>query len=267
VKWSVPKGSWALVTGASSGIGAALAEALAARGVPLVLAARSKEALESLAARLRADEGIEAIAHPCDLTVEGAAAGLIEATEGSGRPLGLLVNDAGFGWNGAFSEQPLPRVLDMLRLNVVAATELMRRALPAMRARRAGAVLNVASTAAFVPGPFFAEYSATKSYLLSLSMALHEELRPEGVLVTALCPGFTRTGFSAVAGMRGAEGTGFPEMSPGDVAAAGLRALDRGVSYAVTHPLDRVWIAAGRLAPRTWPPKIAARLFRRTKLS
>lgn len=261
MSWGPPRGTWALVTGASSGIGLAFAEAIAARGIPLVLTARSGDKLAALAARLAEREGVEAVAHPCDLTRPEAPAELIAATEGAGRPLGLLVNDAGFGFAGPFAEQPLDELLAMLRLNVLASTELTHRALPGMRARRGGAVLNVASTAAFVPGPGFAAYSATKTYLLSLSIALHEELRSDGVLVTALCPGFTRTAFAGAARMKSASGTPFPESTPEKVAASGLRALDRGHAFHVSHPLDRVWIASGRLVPRTWPAKIAARFF------
>lgn len=262
-----PDGTWALVTGASSGIGEALAEAVAARGMPLVLAARSAERLEALAARLREREGVEAVPFPVDLTAPGAAEALIAATEGAGRPLGLLVNDAGFGWNGPFDGQPIERTLEMLRLNVLASTELAHRALPAMRRRRGGAILNVASTAGFLPAPFFAAYAATKSYLIALSLALHEELQADGVLVTALCPGFTRTGFAASAAMKEGEKTLFPVMTPGEVAASGLRALDRRRPLVVTHPLDRAWIFASRLLPRTLTARLAASLFARTRLS
>jgi short-subunit dehydrogenase len=135
-----------------------------------------------------------------------------------------------------------------------------------MRARRGGAILNVASTAAFLPVPYFAAYAASKAFVLSFTHALHEEAKKDGVTVTCLCPGYTKTNFYAVAGMRGAEATPFPEMTADAVATIGLEALRKKKPYVVTHPLDRAWIASGRLVPRSVQVKLSAAVFSRTRL-
>ncbi len=191
---------------------------------------------------------------------------MFAATEGAGKVVSTLVNGAGFGLNGPEAELPLPRVLEMLQLNVVATAELTHRFLAAMRARRGGAILNIASTAAFLPMPYFAAYAASKAFILSFTHALHEEAKKDGVTVTCLCPGYTKTNFYAVAGMRGAEATPFPEMTPDAVARIGLEALRKKKAYVVTHPLDRAWIASGRLVPRWVPVKLAAAVLLQTRL-
>ena len=262
----VEKSALAVVTGASSGIGAAIAGKLAAYGVPLVLVARSAGILAERAAGLRARHGVVVEVVPLDLSREEAAAELFDRTEGAGGAVDLLVNAAGFGWNGPQAEMETARFLDLLRLNVLATAELTHRFLRAMVARKHGAILNVVSTAAFLPAPYFAAYGASKAFVLNFTHALHEEAKRDGVTLTALCPGYTRTNFHAVARMRGAEGTPFPEMTPEAVAEFGLRALEKGKAVAVTHLLDRIWIAAGRLVPRSVPPKLAARFFAATRL-
>ncbi len=261
----VPKGSWALVTGASAGIGEALAERLAERGIPLLLTARSAGRLAELAAAWRARYRVEVEAVPCDLSAPGAASALFDATEGAGRPVDLLAANAGFGWYGPQVEHPLDRTLEMLRLNVVGTTELVHLALGAMRRRGRGKILVVASTAAFLPVPYMAVYAATKAYDLSLAHALHEEAAPDGVTVTALCPGTTRTRFHRVAGLAEGERVRFPALDPGTVAEAGLQGLERGKAVVVPNLLDRLWIASGRLVPRTWPPRIGAAVFSRLR--
>ena len=256
----------AVVTGASSGIGASLARLLAESGRDLFLVARRSDALARLAGELSKANGIDASFLAADLgTPEGREA-VFASTEGSGRAVSILVNDAGFGLNGPEAELPLARVLGMLQLNVVATAELTHRFLVAMRARRAGGILNVASTAAFLPMPYFAAYAASKAFILSFTHALHEEAKKDGVTVTCLCPGYTKTNFHAVAGMRGAEATPFPEMSPDAVARIGLEALAKKKAYVVTHPLDRAWIASGRLVPRSVPVKLSGALLSRTRL-
>ncbi|HUM02588.1 MAG TPA: SDR family oxidoreductase [Thermoanaerobaculia bacterium] len=262
----VADGAWAVVTGASSGIGAAIAEQLAARKIPLVLVARSAGALSERAAAWRERHGIDVEALPLDLSRPGAAAALFDATEGRGRPVDLLVNGAGFGWNGPQAEFETARFLELLSLNVMATAELTHRFLVAMRSRRRGAILNVASTSAFFPQPFFAAYGASKAFILSFTHALHEEAKRDGVTVTALCPGYTRTKFHEVAGMRGAEGTPFPEMTAARVAERGLTALGKGRAVVVTHGFDRLWIAMTRVLPRSVPPRLAAAFFTRTRL-
>jgi short-subunit dehydrogenase len=261
----LPAGSFALVTGASAGIGEAIARGLAARRVPQLLVARSAGRLEALAAELRASSGVPVEPLALDLETEGAAERLFAATEGAGRPVGLLVNNAGFGWYGPQEEQGLDRTLRMLRLNVLALVEATDRFLVPMRARKAGSVLNVASTAAFLPVPYMGVYAATKAFVLSYSQALHEELRGSGIVVTALCPGTTRTDFHRVAGLAPGERVRFPSLSAETVAEAGLRGLARGKAVVVPNPLDAAWIFTGRLVPRSLPPRIAAAVFSRLR--
>jgi len=256
----------AVVTGASSGIGEALARRLAEEGRDVLLVSRSGDRLRHIAEEIAKANGIEAGFLAADLGKPEGREALFAVTEGAGRTVSLLVNAAGFGLNGPEAELPLARVLEMLQLNVVATTELTHRFLAAMRARRAGAILNVASTSAFLPLPYFAAYAASKAFVLSFTHALHEEARKDGVTVTCLCPGYTRTNFYAVAGMRGAEATPFPEMMPDAVAKIGLEALEKKRAFVVTHFLDRAWIASGRLVPRSFPVKIGARVFSRTRL-
>lgn len=256
----------AVVTGASSGIGAALARLLAAQGRPVLLVARGKPALEALAADLKAAHGGEAEILAADLGIPEGREAVWNATEGRGRAVALLANNAGFGLAGAEADLPLERVHALLELNVVATAALTHRFLVAMKARREGAILNVASTSAFYPTPYFAAYGASKAFILNFSHALHEEARPYGVTVTCLVPGYTRTNFAAVAGMKGAEGTPFPEMSAEAVAKIGLEAVSKRKAFAVTHPLDRLWIASGKVVPRWVPARIGALFFRKTSL-
>ena len=263
----VGEGSFALVTGASSGIGEAFARELARRRVPLLLVARSREKLERLSAELARLQGVRAEAMPADLARPGAAAALFGETEEAGRPVDLLINAAGFGYNGPQADLEPERLLELLQVDVMATAEMTHRFLGAMRERRRGAILNVGSTSGFIPLPFFAAYGASKAFVLHFTHALHEEARRDGVTVTCLCPGYTKTNFYAVAGMRGAEGTPFPEMSPQAVAEIGLRAVGRKRAVVVTHPLDRLWIFSARFAPRSLPPRLAGAFFSRTRLS
>jgi hypothetical protein len=260
-------GHYALVTGASSGIGEEIARRLSESGIPVILTARSTERLNATAAEWREKHQSPVETVSVDLSRPGGAAELLSRVASLGLPVDLLVNNAGFAMNGPAADLPIPRALEMLNLNVMAPSELMLALLRDMKARGHGRILNVASTTAFLPTPYLAAYGATKAYLLSLSQAVHVEAKSYGVTVTCLCPGYTRTGFNEAAGMKSAAGTPFPEMSPRDVARIGLRALERGKAFAVTHPLDRLWIAAGRLLPRTTPPRIAAGMFKRSQVS
>lgn len=262
---SLSPGSFAVVTGASAGIGEAIARGLARRKVPQLLVARSSDRLAALASELSAASGVTVEALPLDLAEDGAAERLYAATEGAGKPVGLLVNNAGFGWYGPQAEQGVERTLRMLRLNVATLVEATDRLLVPMRERRAGYVLNVASTAAFLPVPFMSVYAATKAFVLSYSHALHEELAGTGIVVTALCPGTTRTDFHRVAGLAPGERVRFPSLSAETVAEAGLRGLERGRAVVVPNPLDRAWVFTGRLVPRSLPPKVAAAVFSRLK--
>ncbi|NNG02735.1 MAG: SDR family NAD(P)-dependent oxidoreductase, partial [Inquilinus sp.] len=191
----------ALVTGASAGIGAELAARAAADGFDLVLTARRTAPLEALAERLRKRYGAESTIIAADLATARGPAGLLKEIAGRGLAIDVLVNNAGFGAAGRFDMMDAKTVDGMIAVNIAAVTRLARALLPGMLERPRGGVLNVASTAAFQPGPMMAVYYATKSYVLSFSEARWEETRGSGVTVTALCPGPTRTEFQARAKM------------------------------------------------------------------
>ena len=193
------KGKWALITGASAGIGKALAQQLAAGGANLVLTARRKDRLEQLAADLRTRNGVAVGTFPADLAQPGAPDSLFAYTQGKGIAIELLANNAGFGAYGKFEEMPLRRQLDMVQVNISAVIHLTHLYLPQMIARRHGDVLIVASTAGFQAVPYITTYAATKSFDLFFAEALAEEMRPYGVRVCALCPGATETEFQDVA--------------------------------------------------------------------
>jgi uncharacterized protein len=256
----------AVVTGASSGIGAAFARLLAAEGRPVLLVSRSGDRLKALASELNAGRGGRAEVLAADLATPEGRDAVWNATEGEARPVALLVNNAGFGLNGPETDLPFERVHALLELNVVATAELTHRFLAAMKARRAGAILNVASTSAFYPTPYFSVYGASKAFVLNFTHALHEEARKDGVTVTCLVPGYTKTNFHEVARMKGAEATPFPEMTAEAVAKIGLEAVRKRKAFVVTHPLDRAWIFLGRFAPRAVPAKLGARFFAKTRL-
>lgn len=258
----VPEGAYAVVTGASSGIGEAIARNLARRRIPQVLVARSSEKLKALATELSKLSGMDTRALPLDLALPESPERLFSETEGKGLRVGLLVNNAGFGLNAEFVETPISRTLEMLDLNVRSLTCLTHLFLRPMKDRREGAILNVASTASFVPGPYFAAYSASKAYVRSFSHALAHEARPYGVTVSVLCPGYTNTNFNVVAGMKDKAGGLLPRQGPDRVAEIGLRAVERGKPVRITNPLDFLWIASLRFVPASFPPAIAALLFK-----
>jgi len=242
----------ALVTGASAGLGLEFARQLSERGHPLVLVARRRERLDELAAELG-----NARAVAIDLSKDGAAAVLMADIENAGEEVELLVNNAGFGLIGRFAELDAERQREMVDLNVGTLTELCRAVAPRMIARKCGAILNVSSTAAFQPGPKMAVYFATKAYVLSLSEALHEELKPHGIRVSCLCPGPTRTEFGEVAGFAGNGVFDHIAMRARDVVEIGLKGLDRNRAVVVAGWMNRVVAASTRFAPRPVARKIA----------
>lgn len=243
------RGRWALATGASAGIGETFARKLAERGMHLALSARREHRLRDLADELRERHGVETAVLPADLAEPGAAPRLWRAAS-EGRAIHLLVNNAGFGARGRFDEIPLERQLEMLRLNCAAPMELAWLALRDMRPRGEGAILNVASIAAYQPVPHLAVYAAGKAFLLSLSEALWAESRDAGVRVLALSPGRTPTEFQAVAGTGTAEGA-FGYRTPEQVVDAALRALERGAASVVPGLENRLAAALVRLIPRS----------------
>jgi hypothetical protein len=251
----------ALVTGASSGIGADLARELAKDGHDLVLSARTVPAMEALAAELETYGATSAVI-AADFAKPGAAAELAGTLEARGLQIEVVVNNAGLGGVGRFDQMDPQRVSDMLMINVVALTELTRLLLPGMVARRRGRVLLVASTASFQPGPRMAVYFATKAYVLSLGEALTYELRGTGVTVTTLCPGATATNFFKAAGAN--EIALQPSMSAVEVARIGYRALRAGRRVVITGMLNRILALGGRYAPHSLTlPATAALMSRR----
>lgn len=255
----------ALVTGASSGIGRALAEVAAARGHDLVLVARSGGALEDLAAGLAERHGARAHVVPADLALREAPRRVAAAVGRLGLEVDVLVNNAGFGLHGPFSGTDLDVERDMIDLNVGALTSLTKLFVRPMIERGQGRILNVASTAAFQPGPGMAVYYATKAYVLSFSVALAVELEGTGVTVTCLAPGPTRTRFAERAGAARTPLFSSPAvMDPATVARRGWRALERGERIAVVGFLNRLGAFLTRFAPRTFAARAAGWLQRRT---
>ncbi len=251
----------ALVTGASSGIGMAFARALHARGERLILVARRRERLESLAADLGGEAHATVVAQ--DLTAPEAAERLLREMRARGFVVDLLVNNAGVGHTSGLHRQPAEVVRAMVDLNVRALTELTRAFLPDMVARRRGRIVNVASNAAFQPIPYMAVYAATKAYVLSFTEALATELRGTGVQVQALCPGITATEFLEVAQThRGLLVTRMPMMSAEDVVASSLRGLDRGRLRVIAGLPNRVLAAFQAFVPRGIVRRIAGELYR-----
>jgi short-subunit dehydrogenase len=242
----------ALITGASAGLGVEFARQLSKRGHALALAARRKERLDELAKELG-----NARAVAIDLSTQDAAAKLMADIDRAGEQVELLVNNAGFGLISEFSKADAKRLRQMIDLNIGALTDLCRAVAPGMIERKAGAILNVASTAAFQPGPKMAVYFATKAFVLSLTEALHEELKPHGIKVSCLCPGPTRTEFGDVAGFGGNGMFDRVAMNAKEVVGAGLDALDRNHALAVPGWINKIGAASTRFAPRPVVRKIA----------
>jgi short-subunit dehydrogenase len=253
----------ALVTGASSGIGAAYAHALRARGERLVLVARRADRLARLAAELGGDGW--AVPIPLDLRAADSVSRLREEVASRGLVVDLLVNNAGLGHTAPFEEQPPDVLRAMIDVNVRAVVELTHAFLPGMKERRRGRIVNVASNAAFQPVPFLTVYAATKAFVLSFSEGLAEELRGSGVVAQALCPGLTRTEFLDVAGTHeGLRVTRTPMLSAEEVVEASLRGLDRGSLRVVTGWTNRLAVFAQRFVPAFLPRRVAAELHRPT---
>jgi short-subunit dehydrogenase len=238
----------ALVTGASAGLGAEFARQLAKRGHALVLAARRSKRIEALAKELG-----NARAVTIDLSEADSAARLMRDIDSNGEEVDVLVNNAGFGLIGQFAELDAKREREMIYLNVATLTDLCRAVAPRMIERRSGAILNVASTAAFQPGPKMAVYFATKAFV----EALHEELKSHGIKVSCLCPGPTRTEFGDVAGFGGNRLFEHVAMNAREVVAVGLKGLERNHAVVVPGWMNKVTAASTRFAPRPVIRKIA----------
>ncbi len=254
-----------LITGASSGIGLELAKCFAADGCRLILVARKRHLLLELADKLRAEQKVQSEVMQVDLSAPGAAARIYEHLQTNGTRLDVLVNNAGFGANGDFADVPLQRQLDMLQVNVTALMHLTGLFLPGMLSRKSGGVLNVASTAAFQPGPGMAVYYATKAFVLSFSEALAEEVAGKGVVVTALCPGPTLTNFAEAANAQNSRLFKVAAMSAEAVARAGHRAFRKGKVIELPGLRNKLLAFSVRLAPRVVARKVARTLNRGNK--
>ena len=241
-------GKTALITGASSGIGAEFARALAGRGMGVVLVARSGGRLAALAEELRARHGVRAEVVAADLSRAGAAAALHAQTEKRSLQIDLLVNNAGFGAHGRFETLDAGREHDEVMLNVAAVVDLCHAYLPARARRGDGAVRNVAATAAFQPTPYMAVYGASKAFVLSFSEALWAEYRGRGGRGCARCPGPTTTAFFDVVGTQDAAVGA--RRTPAQVVATGLRALEAGRPSAVDGLANRLLAQGPRITPR-----------------
>jgi uncharacterized protein len=254
--------STVIITGASSGIGAAMARELAGRSYNLVLVSRRPEPLRALGEELRLTAGVHVDVETADLADRAARAALVERLQDGEREVVGVCNNAGFGSFGRFVDLPLEREQDMVRVDVEALHHLTGSFLPQMVAQGTGAILNVASTAAFQPVPGLATYAACKAFVQSFSEAVHAELAGTGVSVTCLSPGPTRTRFGEVAGLEETDhvAPGFWFTEAPDVARAGIQAMVEGRRTAVPGVQNKLSSAGGRLIPRTLLLPIARRV-------
>jgi uncharacterized protein len=258
-KW---KGKWALVTGASAGIGKSLAEELAAAGANLVLTARRRERLEDLAQTLSAVHKIRTEIFVADLADSAAPEKILAFTEEKNIHVDLLVNNAGFGAYGEFVTSDLGRQVEMVHVNCAAVVHLTHLFLPAMIAQRSGDILIVASTAAFQAVPYMSTYAATKAFDLSFAEGLAEELKPRGIRVCALCPGSTESEFHQMANQVNIPSANRRRETSEKVARTGLKALAAGKSYVISGAGNYLGAQLQRLVPRGVVTAIAARMFR-----
>jgi short-subunit dehydrogenase len=235
-----------LITGASAGLGAEFARQCAARGEALVLVARRRDRLEALAAEIGGAPHILV----ADLARAGAAASLVAELEAEGLSVGTLINNAGFGLAGKFAARPLGPLSEMIDLNIRTLVELCHLVLPAMRERGEGAICNVASTAAFQPGPNMAVYYATKAFVLSFTEALHHELKGSGIRISALCPGPTATEFGAVAKASTSSSLRLVTADAASVVRAGLKGLDRNKAVVIPGWSNKATANLSRFLPR-----------------
>lgn len=239
--------SWVLITGASQGIGYEFAKIFAAEGYPLVLLARDGARLKEVEAELVSRNKITVKILPKDLAVPNAAVEIFDELQREKIEIGILVNNAGFGFQGPFLEVDWRKHADLIQVNITALTQLTHLFAKPMLARREGRILNVASTAAFVPGPFMGMYYASKAFVHSFSQALAEELDGSGVTVTTVYPGMTRSQFHARAGAK--RGDGYAMMEADAVARIGYRGLMRGKRLVVTGWMNRLLVCVTGVVP------------------
>lgn len=252
----------AVITGASTGIGRELAFECAKDGYDLVLVARSAPALENVAGDVKARTGRSSRLIALDLTEPGAPQSLFDSLASDQSEIEILMNNAGFGLVGFFHELDTAAQVNMIQLNVTALTHITRLFLPGFIARGAAGkqsyVLNVASTAAFQPGPLMAVYYATKAYVVSFTEAIHNEVKDKRVTITALCPGATRTEFQSRAGLNAAKLFSGPNvMDAASVASGGYRAMKAGKSLTISGTINSLMAMSVRLVPRQFAASMA----------
>jgi len=248
----------ALVTGGSGGIGLELAKVLARTGFDITLVARTRDTLEAAAGQLEGKYDVNVHVFAADLRRPEAPEAIFDFLRNENIPIEILVNNAGFGLAGEFADTDLNRELEMIQVNIAALTHLTKLFLPPMIKRRSGRILNVASTAAFQPGPLMAVYYATKAYVLSFSEALAEELRDSGVTVTALCPGPTKTDFASTARVGNSRlFTLFGVASAAGVAEFAIQAMMEGKRVAIPGIRNKLVAQAHRISPRALSAKVA----------
>jgi uncharacterized protein len=250
--------SLAMVTGASSGIGKCFAESLAARGTDLILVARNRARLDELAEELRSRHGRKVDVISADLEKNDELASVEERLHTDAR-IDLLVNNAGYGVTGAFSDLPIHKTEGQIACNVIALTRLAHAALATMKPSRRGGIINIASGAAFLPTPQIAVYSATKAYVVNFSLALNEETKAHGVRVLVVCPGFTRTEFQTRANYDTGALPSFVWQTAEDVVGESLAAYDNGDAMVVTGFQNRVTMALTNLIPKPLLVSLAGR--------
>ena len=253
-------GETVLITGASSGIGRELARLFAGDGASLILVARSENKLHELAAELAEVHGVQTQVIAADLSHPGSPMQIVEALADRQLAVDVLVNNAGFGGHGSVAALGVARQLGIIEVNVAALTRLTAMLLPGMLERGSGAILNVASTAAFAPGPNQAVYCATKAYVLSFTEALAQEVRGSGVRVSCLAPGATETGFAAQAGMGGTKLFRAGVMDAKRVAQAGYRGLLRDKTLVIPGLQNKIIAVGARLSPRVLTTRVAGYL-------
>jgi uncharacterized protein len=258
-------GKTALVTGASAGIGRELARLAAKDGHDLVLVARRRDRLEELSAELTSAHGVQVTVIVADLSHHVAPATVAERLRADGKQIDFLINNAGFGSCGPFSEAVLDREVEMIHLNIRALVQLTHAFLPGMLARKSGRILNVASVAGFVPGPYMATYYASKAFVLSFTEALSAEILGTGVTLTASCPGPTATEFGAVAGNAKTKLFQRTVADAASVALHAYRAMLAGEGVAIPGLMNKLIVQSTRVSPRVWLRAIVARLNRNRK--
>lgn len=249
-----------LITGASRGIGYELAKIFAGSGHDLILVGKDERRLRAVSVELGREYHIPVQAIAVDLSLIGAAEQIIEEIRGYSLKVDILINNAGFGAFGPFENNIAAQESAMIRVNMAALTELTKLILKDMRSRGSGRILNVASTAAFQPGPLMAVYYASKAYVLSFSEALADELRGSGVTVSVLCPGPTRTDFQRSAEMKPSKLSDWLTLEASTVAAAGYRGLMKNKTVIIPGFTNKLLAFSVRLVPRRWAAGIVRRM-------